>query len=115
MVASRLGLRLAPEDVPSLLAMASDPPGFQREGSRVYLGDPTAYLRDLRADAAGQAALERGLALLPGDGEPAYRELLYVGGTVALRGLLVAWAAEDAVVWDSVDRPRRLRDYLAGL
>jgi hypothetical protein len=24
-------------------------------------------------------------------------------------------AAEDAVVWDSVDRPRRLRDYLAGL
>lgn len=115
LIAARSGLG-QPADLPPLSATASDPPGFELDGSRVYLSDPKAYLQDLRADAAGRAALTEGLSLLPGDDPPVYRELLYAGGTLALRELLLAWAAlQDTVVWDNIDRPHRLPDYLAKL
>jgi hypothetical protein len=70
-------------------------------------------LQDLRLDAAGQGALAAGLALLPGEEPPAFREVLYAGGTSALRELLsVCTVSQDAVVWDSEDRPSRLSEYL---
>lgn len=70
----------------------------------------------MQGDAEGQAALEDGLALLPGEGSPMYREVLYAGGTLALREVLTTWAGcQEAVVWDNKDRPWPLSDYLARL
>ena len=110
LVASRSILAdLRPDDMPTLRSLASDPPGFEREGSRVFISDAAAYLRDMRLDARGTAALDAGLALLPGRQPPTYREVLHSGGTAALADLLAAWGRRDSVVvWDSEDQARPL-------
>ena len=117
LVAFRRPPDLRPVDVPTLRPVASDPPGFERDdGSRVYVNDAAAYLRDMRSDADGTTALEAGLSLLPGDEPAIYREVLHSRGTAALTDLLAAWGRlGPIVVWDSQDRPRTLPEFLATL
>ncbi len=68
----------------------------------------------MRAGSDGAAALEAGLRLLPGTEPPTFREVLFAGGTRALRDLLTAWGRDgEAVVWDGDDQSYSLADFLA--
>lgn len=103
-------------DVPVLQRLRSEPPGYECNGSRVYVSNATPYLQEMRSDAAGTAALAAGLALLPGGGSVLFREVLHSGGTEAMRRLLSEVPRpEAAVVWDTSDRPWRLNEFLARL
>lgn len=116
MVASAELPELESLDVAGLQRLRTEPPGYECNGSRVYVNDATPYLQDMRSNAAGTTALAEGLALLPGDDLPLFREVMHAGGAAAMRRLLSEMPRpEAAVVWDSDDRPWRLSDFLARL